>query len=272
MSLSKKRALIGPDDGLSIQAQCELLSLSRSSYYYRPLSESALNLELMEQIDKLYTAKPYFGRPRLTHGLREQGYQVNAKRVGRLMQIMGIRAIYPRPRTTCPIKEHKTYPYLLRKLPIKRPNQVWCSDITYIPMVSGFLYLVAIMDWYSRFVISWRISNCMDLSFCLEALEEALEQASPEIFNTDKGGQYTSEQFTASLLDADIQISMTARGCWDNLMIERLWRNVKYEHLYLYAYEDGKALHQGLTQYFYQYNYENPHSALNMAKPAQLWR
>jgi putative transposase len=192
--------------------------------------------------------------------------------VGRLMEIMGIRAIYPRPRTTVVEKLHKKYPYLLRNVEIMRPNQVWCTDITYVPMARGFLYLVAIMDWYSRYVISWRISNCMDVSFCLEALEEALTQAKPEVFNSDKGGQYTSDAFTGILIDAEIQISMTARGCWDNLMIERLWRNVKYEHIYLHDYQDGFELQQGLTRYFQEYNYENPHSSLGMKKPYELWR
>lgn len=272
MTTSEKRILVGPDRAISVANQCEVLGLGRSSYYYQPLGESAENLELMAQLDRIYLRKPYFGRPRLTEALREKGYAVNPKRVGRLMRIMGIRAIYPQPRTTQALKAHKKYPYLLRSMEINRPNQVWCSDITYLPMESGFLYLVAIMDWYSRFVISWRISNALDTSFCIEALEEALDYSQPEIFNSDKGGQYTSDVFTSRLIKADIQISMTARGCWDNLMIERLWRNVKYEHLYLHSYSNGSELYQGLSQYFHAYNYENPHSRLNMAKPVELWR
>ncbi|WNJ17577.1 IS3 family transposase [Pontibacter sp. G13] len=272
MSIALKRAMIDPDDRLSISAQCELLGLPRSSYYYQPLEESPLNLELMGVLDRIYLRKPYFGRPRLTRAIRELGYPINSKRIGRLMKIMGIRAIFPEPRTTIQEKEHKKYPYLLRGLEIIHPNQVWCSDITYVPMQAGFLYLVAIMDWYSRYVISWRISNALDKSFCIEALEEALDHGKPEIFNSDKGGQYTSPAFTGLLEDAKSRISMTARGCWDNLMIERLWRTVKYEHIYLHSYQNGWELERGLRQYFQEYNYENPHSSLNMAKPYELWK
>lgn len=272
MSLPQKCALVDPHDELSISLQCELLNLPRSSYYYQPLGESELNLALMDAIDRIYTAKPYYGRPRLTHALREQGFVVNSKRVWRLMRLMGIRAIYPAPSTSVPIKAHKDYPYLLRGVEVTRKNQVWCSDITYIRMGSGFLYLVAIMDWYSRYVISWRISNALDVSFCIEALEEALELGCPEIFNTDKGGQYTSDAFTGMLLDAQVRISMTERGCWDNLMVERLWRKVKYEHVYLHSYADGLALDRGLTQYFHAYNHEDPHSSLNMSTPYALWK
>lgn len=272
MSLQQKGALIDPHDELSISLQCDLLNLPRSSYYYQPLGESELNLALMDAIDRIYTAKPYYGRPRLTHALRAQGFKVNPKRVWRLMQLMGIRAIYPAPSTSVPLKAHKDYPYLLRGLAVRRKNQVWCSDITYLRMGTGFLYLVAIMDWYSRYVISWRISNALDVSFCIEALEEALEQGCPEIFNTDKGGQYISEAFTGLLLDKEVRISMTERGCWDNLMVERLWRKVKHEHVYLHSYADGLALDGGLTQYFHAYNHEDPHSSLNMSTPYALWK
>ena len=272
MSVSDKRELIQPGSVLSIEAQCELLDLPRSSYYYEPCGESAENLRLMERIDQIYLDKPGFGRRRICDVLRREGHHVNPKRIGRLMGLMGIEAIYPRPRTTIQHKEHRKYPYLLRKLDIVRPNHVWCSDITYVPMAQGFLYLVAIMDWYSRYVIAWRISNSLESVFCLEALEEALSQAQPEIFNSDKGVQYTSERFTGMLSDREIQISMTARGCWDNLMIERLWRTVKYDHIYLFTYEDGKALHKGLTTFFRQYNEENPHSALGKLSPVQLWK
>ena len=271
MNIPQKRVLIGPDLEFSIQQQCQLLDLPRSSYYYEPLGESERNLKLMKAIDKIYTKKPYFGRPRITHHLRELGFEVNPKCVARLMQVMGIRALYPRPRTSIPINEHLNYPYLLRNLDINRPNQVWCSDITYIPMAKGFLYLVAIMDWYSRYVISWRISNSLDMSFCIEALEDALQQGHPEIFNTDKGGQYTSPDFTKLLLEKDVKISMTARGHWDNIMIERLWRSVKYECIYLNDYQDGRDLHTGIGQYLQEYNYENPHQALNMNKPHLVW-
>lgn len=272
MSVLFKRLLVDPRDSLTIREQCELLELSRSSYYYTPCEESDENLELMRQIDQIYLGKPSFGRRRICDALIKKGYGVNPKRVRRLMQVMGIQAIYPKPRTTITNKEHKKYPYLLRKLIIERPNQVWCSDITYVPMAKGFLYLVAIMDWYSRYVISWRISNSLESSFCIEALEEALAYGTPQIFNTDKGVQYTSLAFVKVLLDAEVNISMTARGCWDNLMIERLWRTVKYDHIYLYSYEGGKELYQGLATFFDQYNYENPHSALGMKSPAALWK
>lgn len=272
MSVATKRELIQPDSALSIEAQCELLHLARSSYYYHPVSESAENLRLMKRIDQLYLKKPSFGRRRICEFLRGEGYLVNPKRISRLMRLMGIEAIYPKPRTTVQHKSHRKYPYLLRKVDIERPNQVWCSDITYIPMAHGFLYLVAIMDWFSRYVISWQISNSLESSFCLEALEEALTWATPQIFNSDKGVQYTSEKFTDMLSDHQIKISMTARGCWDNLMIERLWRTVKYDHVYLYSYEDGQALHRGLRTFFKEYNKENPHSALGNIPPIQLWK
>ena len=272
MSTQQKCGLIDPADGLSVQRQCQLLGLARSSYYYQPLGESAENLRLMDAIDRIFTAKPYYGRPRLTHALRAQGFGVNPKRVGRLMRVMGIRAIYPAPRTSVQIKAHPAYPYLLRNVRVTRSNQVWCSDITYLRVGMGFLYLVVIMDWYSRYVLSWRLSNAMDVSFCTEALEEALSYGQPEIFNTDKGGQYTSEVFTDLLRGAEIGISMTERGCWDNLMVERLWRKVKYEHFYLYSYTDGQAVHQGLGEYFHVYNHEDPHSSLNMSTPYARWK
>lgn len=272
MSVLSKRMLIDPRDSLTIWEQCELLELSRSSYYYAPCEESDENLELMRQIDQIYLGKPSFGRRRICEVLIKKGYGVNPKRIRRLMQLMGIQAIYPKPRTTIANKEHKKYPYLLRNLIIDRPNQVWCSDITYVPMAKGFLYLVAIMDWHSRYVISWRISNSLESSFCIEALEEALSYGTPQIFNTDKGVQYTSSAFVKVLQKAEIKISMTARGCWDNLMIERLWRTVKYDHIYLYSYEGGKELHQGLITFFDQYNYENPHASLEMKSPAEIWK
>lgn len=272
MSTSEKRALVDTDSAHGIAWQCDLLDLARSSYYYEPLGESPLNLLLMKEIDKLYTAKPYFGRPRLTDALQKLGYGVNQKRVGRLMQVMGIRAIYPRPRTTIPENEHKKYPYLLRNQAITEVDQVWCSDITYIHMGTGFLYLVAVMDWFSRYVLSWRISNCMDVSFCTEALKEAFGLGCPRIFNTDKGGQYTSKVFTEMLLDNKVAISMSSRGPYDNIMVERLWRSVKYEHIFLHDYCNGQQLQKGLEQYFKEYNCENPHSSLDMKTPYQVWK
>jgi len=272
MSTQQKTLLVDPAAELSIQLQCQLLGLSRSSYYYQPLGESEENLGLMDAMDRIFTAKPYYGRPRLTHTLRAAGFGVNHKRVGRLMQVMGIGAIYPAPSTSMMIKGHPVYPYLLRNLAVTNKNQVWCSDITYLRVGQGFLYLVVIMDWYTRYVLSWRISNAMDVSFCIEALEEALSYGRPDIFNTDKGGQYTSEAFTGMLHQAEVCISMTERGCWDNLMVERLWRKVKYEHFYLHSYSDGRELHQGMQQYFHAYNHEDPHSSLNMSTPYALWK
>jgi len=272
MSITDKRALVDRDTPLSIASQCELLGLARSTYYAEPIGESEENLMLMRAIDKIYIGKPYFGRPRITALLKEQGFKVNHKRVGRLMRCMGIHAIYPAPRTSLAVKAHPTYPYLLRNQLIDRVNQVWCSDITYIPMHRGFLYLTAVMDWASRYVISWQVSNCMEVNFCIQVLEEALSQATPEIFNTDKGGQYTSEGFTALLTDHHIRISMTERGASDNIMVERLWRSVKYECIYLQEFNDAWALNDALQAYFYAYNFENPHSSLGMRKPYEVWK
>lgn len=272
MSISEKRQLVDASDRLSITQQCSLLGLARSSYYVRPLGESPENLHLMRLIDEIYVAKPYFGRPRITASLRARGYQVNPKRVGRLMRCMGIRAIYPAPRTSVAMKSHPKYPYLLRNQSVDTVNQVWCSDITYIPMRRGFLYLTAVMDWASRYVLSWQLSNGMDVSFCVEVLEAALQQGTPMIFNTDKGGQYTSSQFTGTLKTRDIQISMTERGARDNIMVERLWRSVKYECIYLQEFEDAFALEEALTAYFHAYNRENPHSSLGMQTPYEIWK
>jgi putative transposase len=256
---------------LTIQRQCELLGLARSSYYYQPRAMSSLNLKLMRLIDEQYTRTPFFGSPKMTRWLRGQGYEINHKRVERLMRVMGLAAIAPGPHTSRKHPEHPVYPYLLRGLEIVRPNQVWSTDITYIPMASGFLYLVAIMDWFSRFVLSWRLSNTMDVAFCLEALEEALGLGCPEIFNSDQGAQFTSLEFTGLLAQQGIQISMDGRRrAVDNIFIERLWRSVKYEEVYLKDYQDGIEAFAGLGGYFRFYNGERPHQALDYRTPGEV--
>jgi putative transposase len=248
-----------------------LLGLSRSTWYYEPAGESALNLQLMRLIDEQYLRTPFYGWPRMTAWLQRQGYPVNHKRIQRLMQLMGLQAIYPRPRTTIPDTTHKIYPYLLRNLPIKRPNQVWSADISYIPMAHGFMYLVAIMDWYSRFVLAWQLSNTLDNGFCLDALEQALKHTQPEIFNTDQGVQFTSLPFTNRLLTAGVRISMDGRGrALDNVFVERLWRSVKYEDIYLKNYASVLDLDLGLLAYFHFYNHDRPHQALAYRTPAEV--
>jgi putative transposase len=248
-----------------------LLGLNRSSWYYEPAGESEFNLKLMKLLDEQYLRTPFYGWPRMTAWLQRQGHLVNHKRVQRLMQEMGLQAIYPRPRTTIPDASHKVYPYLLRNLTIERPNQVWSTDITYIPMAHGFMYLVAIMDWYSRFVLSWQLSNTLDNSFCLDALAQALQCGQPDIFNSDQGVQFTSQPFTTRLLAAGVRISMDGRGrALDNVFVERLWRSVKYEDVYLKNYDSVLDLNLGLLAYFHFYNYERPHQALAYRTPAEL--
>jgi putative transposase len=273
ISINEKRGLIeSGNEIITISRQCELLSLARASYYYEAASESEENLALMRAIDELYTHMPFYGRPRLTEKLKQMGYQVNHKRVGRLMKKMGIEAIYPKPKLSQANSEHKVYPYLLRGLAIERSNQVWSTDITYIRLRQGFIYLTAIMDWYSRFVLAWEISNTMDVSFCLAALERALRQAQPEIFNSDQGSQFTSTEFTQRLKVANIRISMDGRGrVFDNIFIERLWRSVKYEEVYLYDYENVPVAIAGLARYFQLYNHQRLHQALNYKTPAQVY-
>jgi putative transposase len=253
---------------LSVRRQCELLSLHRSRLYYEPVPETSENLACMRLIDEQYLQTPFWGSRNMTTYLRSQGHAVNRKRTQRLMGIMGLEGLCPGPSTSRPAPGHKVYPYLLRDLNVERPNQVWCSDITYIPMPHGYLYLVAVMDWFSRYVLSWRLSNSLDVAFCIDALEAAFEYGQPEIFNTDQGSQFTSGCFTERLLSREIQISMDGRGrALDNVFIERLWRSLKYEEVYLKEYATGADCHQGLTQYFTFYSHRRPHQGLDNRTP-----
>ena len=257
---------------LSVVSQCALLGISRSSVYYRPMGVSQEDLALMNMLDRQYLATPFYGSRRFAAWLGNQGYCVNRKRIRCLMRTMGLEAIYRRPRTSKPAPGHRVYPYLLRGVKVTRPNQVWAADITYIPMARGFLYLVAIMDWYSRYVISWRLSNTLDLHFCAEALGEALKGGRPGIFNTDQGAQFTSETFTRLLEYQDIQISMDGKGRYtDNLFVERLWRTVKYEEVYLKAYRNAREARLGISEYFRFYNTERLHQALGYQTPAEVF-
>jgi putative transposase len=256
---------------LSVRRQCELLGLNRSTWYYQPTGESTYNLHLLRLMDEQYLRTPFYGWPRMTAWLRRQGYAVNGKRVRRLMRRMGLQAIYPKPKTTVAGKGHRIYPYLLRNLAIVRPNQVWSADITYVPMPRGFMYLVAVMDWFSRYVLAWQLSNTLDGYFCLDVLRQVLQQAKPEIFNTDQGAQFTAHDFTDCLAQAEVRISMDGRGrALDNVFIERLWRSVKYEDIYLKDYATVPELEAGLVNYFYLYNHERPHQSLDYRTPAEL--
>ena len=258
---------------LSIARQYAILRIARSSYYYEPKGESAYNLALMRQIDELFLQAPVYGSRQMKRCLRRLGYPVGRKRVRRLMREMGITAIYQAPKTSKPHPDHKIYPYLPRDLTIDRPNQVWCADITYIPMRRGFLYLVAIMDWASRSVLSWRLSNSLDASFRVEALQEAIARyGCPEIFNTDQGCQFTSYEFTRVLQDAGIRISMDGRGRWmDNVFIERLWRTLKYECIYLNDFGGGFEARRGIGDWFSHYNHRRPHSSLEDRTPMEAY-
>lgn len=252
---------------LSIRRQCELLGMARGSWYYEPIAETPFNLKLMRRIDELYLKRPYFGSRRMGDDLN-----VNRKRVQRLMRLMDLEAIYPKPRTTVRCPEHKIYPYLLRNLEIIRPNQVWSTDITYIPLRGGFVYLTAVLDWYSRYVLAWRLSNSLDGAFCLEALQAALEVTQPEIFNTDQGVQFTSVAFTSCLEAHGIAVSMDGRGrALDNVFVERLWRTVKYEEVYLKDYEDAWQAEVSLHEYFTFYCHERRHQSLDKRTPAEVY-
>ena len=274
MSRDRRKALISVEHSrLSVVRQCELVDISRSSYYYTPSGESEFNLELMGEIDRQFLKTPFYGSRQMARHLRRQGYAVGRTRIRRLMRMMGLQAIYQKPRTSTPNVHHRVYPYLLRGLSIKRANQVWCADITYIPMHRGFLYLVAVMDWHTRAVLSWRLSNTLDSTFCVEALTEALSRyGKPEIFNTDQGSQFTSEEFTDVLSGAGVRISMDGRGRWmDNVFIERLWRSLKYECVYLQEFESGLEARREIGCWLEFYNTDRPHSSLVDKTPMEMY-
>jgi putative transposase len=257
---------------ISVRRQCELLGLSRSGLYYEPLGEGEENLRLMRLLDEQYTRAPFYGSRRMVAWLGTQGFEVNRKRVSRLMTVMGIEAVYPKLKLSLPGEGHKIYPYLLRGVVADRVNQVWSTDITYIRMSQGFVYLVAVMDWFSRYVLSWRLSVTLELDFCVEALKCALRRGRPEIFNTDQGSQFTSEKFTGELAAREIAISMDGRGrCMDNIFIERLWRSLKYEEVYLKDYESVTEARAGIERYLRFYNHERLHQSLAYRTPAAIW-
>ena len=258
---------------LSISQQCSLLSIPRSSYYYQPVGESAANLALMLRLDKLFTDRPEMGVRRMHQELTNEAEPLNIKRIRRLMRLMGLEAVGPKPNLSKPQPGHTIYPYLLRGVAIERVNQVWSTDITYVPMASGFLYLCAVIDWYSRFILSWRLSNTLLADFCVDALQEALTKwGKPEIFNTDQGSQFTSQAFLSPLINNEIKISMDGKGrALDNIFIERFWRTIKYEHLYLRAYSDGRELQEGLSNYFQFYNQDRKHQSLGYQTPTSWY-
>jgi len=254
-----------------VRRQCELVGLNRATFYLAPAQETRENLQLMRLIDEQYLQTPFYGSRKMTAHLCRQGHRVNRKRVQRLMRLMGMEAIYPKPHTTTLSPEHRVYPYLLRQLEVVRPNQVWCADITYLPLLTGFVYLVAIMDWYSRYVLTWQLSNTLDGQFCLEALQRSLARTCPTIFNTDQGVQFAARSFTACLEAAGVDVSMDGRGrALDNIFIERLWRSLKYEDIYLKDYASVPKLTAGLTNYFHFYNHARPHQSLAYRTPAEV--
>lgn len=258
---------------LTIRRQCELVGISRSAFYAPAAAETPLNLSLMRLIDEQFLETPWYGSRQLARHLRRHGHTVGRKRIRRLMRKMGLQAVYQRPKTTVPHPEHKKWPYLLRNLDIVRPNHVWCADITYIPMRRGFLYLVAVMDWASRRVLAWRLSNTMDVDFCIAAVEEAMTRhGRPEIFNTDQGSQFTSLEFTSVLLAAGISTSMDGKGSWrDNVFVERFWRSIKYEEVYLKAYETVRESRSSISNYIDFYNSGRPHSSLDGRTPDEAY-
>ena len=273
--MSQLRELVDGTETMSIREQCQLLGISRSGWYYECHPESSENLAIMRRLDEMHLKNPVYGSRRLGHMLALEGVVVNRKRVVRLLQIMGIEAIYSRTRTSEPGAGHRIYPYLLKGLEISGPDQVWCSDITYIPLPQGFMYLVAVMDWWSRYVLAWEISNTLDGDFCVRAWERALAEGSrvPDISNTDQGAQFTSEAYIEAVESTGAAVSMDGRGRWiDNRFIERLWRSVKYEDIYLRDYLDGLELGRGLSRWFGEYNQSRPHQALNYATPADVYR
>ena len=265
--------MVSRDHKLSVRRQCNLLTLTRSNLYYSPKGESAQNLRFMEIIDKQFLETPWYGSRQMARHMRRQGHKCGRHRVRRLMRLMRLVPIYQEPNTSKKHPQHKIWPYLLKDVVINRPNQVWCADITYIPMRRGFLYLVAIMDWYSRKVLAWRLSNSMDADFCVEALKEALaKHGAPEIFNTDQGSQFTSGDWIDVLTEAKIKISMDGKGRWiDNRMIERLWRSLKYECVYLHAFEKGSEAKAGIGKWLAYYNTERPHSTHGILTPDEVY-
>jgi putative transposase len=281
MSRDRRKTIIDrTHPQVSLSRQCALLEISRASVYYRPAPTRAEDLELMGLMDRQYLKTPFYGSRRMKAWLLQEGYPsagsggplVSRNRVRRLMRLMGLEAIYRRPRTSQPEPGHRVYPYLLKGVEVNRVNQVWATDITYIPMARGFLYLVAIMDWYSRYVLAWKLSNTLDTDFCLAALKEALGKGRPEIFNTDQGSQFTSEAFTGMLLERGIQVSMDGKGRYtDNIFVERLWRSIKYEEVYLKAYQNGSEARTGIGSYLEFYNQQRPHQALDYRTPAEMY-
>jgi putative transposase len=258
---------------ISMRRQCELLGINRSGLYYEPVQESEENLRLMRLLDEQYTRTPFYGSRRMTEWLATVGDRVNRKRVSRLMGLLGIEAVYPKPKLSRPGEGHRIYPYLLRGTTVERINQVWSTDITYIRMAQGFVYLVAVMDWFSRFVLSWSLSLTLEMDFCLEALDRALRRGRPEIFNSDQGSQFTSEKFTGKLEARKIAVSMDGRGrCFDNIFVERLWRSLKYEEVYLKDYASVAEARAGIGAYFQFYNFERPHQSLDYCTPAAVYR
>ena len=273
MSPAKRRELVDQRHRhLSMVRQCQLLGVSRSSLYYRAKGTSQQDLSLMRELDRQYLETPFYGSRRMRASFERQGMPVSRKRVQRLMRVMGLRAIYRQPRTSLPAPERREYPYLLRDLAITKPNQVWAADITYMPMARGFLYLVAIMDWHSRYVLAWRLSNTLETGFCTDALGDALNQGTPEVFNTDQGSQFTSREFTQILQEHSVRISMDGRGRYqDNIFVERLWRTVKYEEVYLKAYANAGEARRELGAYIRFYNERRPHQALGYRTPEEVF-
>jgi putative transposase len=273
MPLDTRRLLVEKDNTeISVRRQCELLQVHRSNVYYTPRIISLEELAVMNAIDREYIKHPFYGAPKITHALRLGGLLVNHKRVARLMRVMGIQAVVPQRNLSAPAPENRVFPYLLRDVKVIAPNQVWSTDITYIPMRYGFLYCTAVIDWFSRFVLAWDLSNTLDAAFCVAVVRRAFELIVPEIFNTDQGSQYTSNEFIGCLTDAKVKISMDGRGrALDNVFIERLWRDLKYEKIYLHDYEDGYEVKQAIDEYFTFFNHERFHAALGNQTPAQVY-
>ena len=271
--MKTRRALVKPRISLSMRKQCELLGVNRSSLYYQPVGQDPEELAMMRRMDEVHLVHPFFGSRMMTQTLKGEGHLINRKRVQRLMRLMGLESVAPKPKTSMPAPEHAVFPYLLRKLKINRVNQVWAADITYIPMAIGFAYLVAIIDWYSRRVLSWRLSNTLETAFCIEALNEALERHDqPEIFNTDQGAQFTDQDFTSVLLKRGVKVSMDGKGRYlDNVFVERLWRSLKYEEVYLNAYDSLQEARLGIGWYLEFFNDKRPHSALGYQTPASFY-